>query len=291
MMKKLFTLLIVPCLFILGMQISTKAQSALTFKKQILLIGTFHFNNPNADAVKTEDFDITTTAAQLELAKITHQIAKFKPDRIFVEWEYNDQERLDSLYQLYLRDEYQAYIDQTYLNKPQYDLYAKNEIFQLAFRAARKTNLKQVDGIDYTLAMPFDTVMNAIKDAGQDQVMSEISNFITTLAEDANHKRRTMNLTSLLLDLNTEASKKKNNSIYIKTLNRAGKLANFAGAYSVSEWYKRNLYMYALFQKKLQSSDQKAVIILGAGHIAIIEKFLKEDDSYEIVKLKDVLNK
>jgi len=288
-MKKLLVYLFIQSLFNLGIQSISKAQSGPVAKKQILLIGTFHFNNPKADAVVTEDFDITTTSAQLELAKITSQIAKFKPDRIFVEWEYNDQDNLDSLYKLYLKDEYKAYIDRTYLNKPQYDLYVKNEIFQLAFSAARKANLKQVDGMDFPLTMPFDTVMTAIKDADQNQVMSEISDFIATLTKDANYKRKTMNLTSLLLDLNTEESKKKNNSIYIKTLNRAGKLANFAGAYSVSEWYKRNLYMLALFQKKLKSSDQKAVILLGAGHIAMIEKFLKEDDSYEIIQLKDIL--
>ena len=290
-MKKLLVYFFIQSLLNLGIQAITKAQSSSIPKKQILLIGTFHFNNPKADAVKTEDFDITTASAQLELAKITNQIAKFKPDRFFVEWEYNDQEHLDSLYQLYLKDEYQPYIERTYLNTTKYDLYAKNEIFQLAFSAARKANLKQVDGMDYALTMPFDTVMNAIKDADQNQVMSEIADFIATLTKEANYKRKTLNLTSLLIDLNTEESKKKNNSIYIKTLNRAGKLTNFAGSYSVSEWYKRNLYMYALFQKKLKSSDQKAVILLGAGHIAMIEKFLKEDDSYEIIQLKDIIGK
>ena len=287
-MKKLIALIIVNTLFISAFQSKVVAQTQK--KKQILLIGTFHFNNPGADAVKLDDFDVTTVAAQQELEKIASQIKKFNPNQIFVEWEYNDQQKLDSLYQLYQHNQYSNYVNQKYKNTGAYDLYAKNEIFQLAFRAAKKSGIKQVKGIDYPLPMPFDTVMNAIKEAKQDNIMSEISSYISTLERESNLNRKTMGLTSLLLDLNTESSRKRNSSFYLKALNRAGKIDNFAGVFSVSEWYKRNLYMYSLVQKQIEAADQRAVILLGAGHVAIIKNLIEEEGVYEVIELKDVMN-
>lgn len=285
-MKKLITLIIVPALLALSFG---SAYAQLTKKKQILLIGTFHFSNPGADAVKTEDFDVTTKTAQQDLENISKQIKKFNPSRIFVEWEYNDQNHLDSLYQLYQHGQYESYITQHYTNKNQYNLYSQNETFQLAFRAAKKTGINQVDGMDYPLSMPFDTVMNAIQAAKQDDVMAEITAYTSGMAKEANLKRKTMGLTDLLLDLNTVASRKRNSSFYLQTLNRAGKIDNFGGAYSVSEWYKRNLYMYSLFQKKLQAKDERVVILLGAGHAAFIQKLIEDEGKYEIVELKDIM--
>ena len=286
-MKKLIALIIVQTLFILAFQSELIAQTQK--KKQILLIGTFHFNNPGADAVKMDDFDVTTVTAQQELENIASQIKKFNPNQIFVEWEYNDQQKLDSLYKLYQHNQYENYVNQKYKNTGAYNLYEKNEIFQLAFRAAKKTGLQQVKGIDYPLPMPFDTVMNAIKEAKQDDIMAQISSYISTLEKESNLNRKTMNLTSLLLDLNTESSRKRNSSFYLKVLNRAGKVDNFAGVFSVSEWYKRNLYMYSLVQKQIQATDQRAVILLGSGHVAIIKNLIEEEGIYEVIELKDVM--
>lgn len=286
-MKKLLTLLIVQVLFALGFMANSPAQ--INKKKQILLIGTFHFNNPGFDAVKTADFDVTTAHAQQELEQISQQIKKFNPSCIFVEWEYNDQKRLDSLYQLYRGGQYESYISQRYTQKNQYKFYSQNEIFQLAFRAAKKTGLSQVDGIDYPLDMPFDTVMNAIKAAKQDELMAEINIYTSNMAKEANLKRKTMGLTELILDLNTETSRKQNSSFYLRALNKAGKTDNFGGAYSVAEWYKRNLYMYSLVQKQITAADERVVLLLGAGHTAFIKRLIEDEGVLEIIEFKDVM--
>lgn len=260
-------------------------------KKQVLLIGTFHFNNPNADAIKTEAFDVTTAGVQKELEQLATCIKDFAPSKIFVEWDYDQQQRLDSLYGLYQQNKYEDYVQKTYTGKRHHALYAQNEIFQLGFRAAKKAGLPSLSAIDYEMPMPFDTVMNAIKIAKQDDVAAEIDSFIATQGAKENLKRKTMGLTDMILDLNTAASRHTNSGFYIKTLNRAGKTDNFGGAYSVSEWYKRNLYMFALMQKQVQNTDQRTVMILGAGHVAMIKKFIEEEGIYEVVELRDLLKK
>ena len=99
---------------------------AQSTKKEILLIGTFHFNNPGADIAQVKNFDIMNKKSQNELEVIANKISTYKPDKIFVEWEYNKQARLDTLYNLYIDNKYFNYIEERY---PRNSFYQQNEMF------------------------------------------------------------------------------------------------------------------------------------------------------------------
>ncbi|WP_375334254.1 DUF5694 domain-containing protein [Flagellimonas sp. C4] len=98
--------------------------------KEALLIGTFHYNNPGADVAKTKSFDVLNEDSQLELRKISAKITNYNPTKVFVEWPYDEQKELDSLYNVYIQG---TYFDNENLS----DFYLKSEIFQLAFRVAK----------------------------------------------------------------------------------------------------------------------------------------------------------
>ena len=83
-----------------------KNQTTDVSEKEALLIGTSHYHNPGLDAVKTKSFDILSQTAQLELEEISSDIKAYNPSKIFVEWPYNEQRKLDSLYKLYKEDKY-----------------------------------------------------------------------------------------------------------------------------------------------------------------------------------------
>lgn len=281
-MKTIHQLLLLTFILI-SLQIKSFAQ-----KQEVLLIGTFHFNNPNFDAIKTDAFSVMAERPQQELETITEKIKQFNPDKIFVEWDFDKQGELDSLYHLYVNGTYNSYIEK-YKNTDKFTFYNENEMFQLAFRAGKKIGMNKIHGIDYFVDLPFDTVMNAIKQAKQTDLMNEINGFVKKSGEDSNFKRKTMGLTQLILDLNTESSRNANAGFYLRSLNKAGSNESFAGAFSVSEWYRRNLYMYSLVQKITQSTDKKIVILLGAGHISMIKEFIELENKFKIVELKDVL--
>ena len=129
----------------------------------LLLLGTFHFHNPGADLVKVKSLDVMAPKVQAELENITQKISAFHPDKIFVEWPWNEQKELDELYKAYLGDKYEQYIIATYPKNRQ-DFFLKNEIIQLAFRAGKKTKLTRIYGLDYNGAsFPADSVMKAMK--------------------------------------------------------------------------------------------------------------------------------
>ncbi len=47
--------------------------------------------------------------------------------------------------------------------------------------------------------------------------------------------------------------------------------------------------MYSLIQKLTESTDNKIMVLVGAGHAALIREFITHDPEFEIVDLATVL--
>lgn len=253
-------------------------------KTEILLLGTFHFDSPNLDLVKTTALDID--AVQAELENITAQIVAFGPTKIFVEWDFDKQSELDSLYTLYLAN---RYFDVVKERHPDQKFYRNSEIFQLAFRVAKKSGHRQLYGIDIKTEFPFAEVMAAIKEAGQAELAGEIQEKIAAIAKKEADDRKKYTLQELLLLKNTPEARREDYSAYISLFNRAGRSNDFQGSRLVGEWYRRNLLMYSFVQKALGDNDERVMVLLGSGHAAIIAQLVEFDDRASLVPVHKVL--
>jgi len=255
--------------------IALNAVSAQSKKKQILLLGTFHFENPGLDVAKTNTFNVMSDKSQKELENITNKIKKFGPDKIFVEWNYQKQDKLDKFY-----------------NKNTDSLLHKksDEIVQIAIRSAKKLGHKKLYAIDYNNTdFPYDSLVKGMTAANQFDLIKKNEEVMKQYETDQNKKIAKYSLTELLLDVNTKASNEENIGWYLETAIKGGKTDDFVGAFLVSEWYRRNLYMYALIEKLTETKDDKIMVLLGAGHTAIIREFVKHNPEFEIVELATVL--
>lgn len=257
-------------------------------QKEVLLIGTFHFNNPGADVAKTDKFDVLSKGSQKDLEYISQKIKSFAPDKIFVEWDVNDSENLDSLYSLYLENKYFDYISEKF---PKSSFYKENEIFQLAFRAAKLSGNKKVYGIDTQTEFPFDSLIVSIEKANQIELKDRIFQRIKEFEQIDNDNRKKYTLTQLILECNKQSQRNFDLGSYITLFNQAGKITDFTGSDLVANWYKRNLLMYSFVQKLTEKNDERIVILLGAGHIALFKQFVDLDENFKVVELKDILEK
>ena len=107
-------------------------------KNKILTLGTFHFH-----LVKSQfgvDFDINSKDNQNELNELVKKIEKYKPTKIFVEWEFSKQNQLDELYNLYLKDKTFELIKQKYGKNE--TMYFESEVQHLGFKLANKLGHK-----------------------------------------------------------------------------------------------------------------------------------------------------
>ncbi|MBC9796302.1 DUF5694 domain-containing protein [Sinomicrobium weinanense] len=254
-------------------------------KKEVLLIGTFHYNNPGKDAAKTKSFDVLSEESQKELNQISKAIKEYSPDRVFVEWPHEEQAELDSLFQLYREGKY-------FLNSNLSDFYLKNEIFQLAFRVAKDNDLKRVYAVDYTdTRFPFDSLMTVIKENKQSDLQKEIEKAIRSFTTDFDNKiEQGASLLEMTCFMNTAQLRQISNKFHTEIPLLAGDTDNFTGAYLISEWYRRNLYIWSLVQKNTTPDNKKVMLLMGASHVATIKEFIEKNNMWKTTELKDIMD-
>jgi hypothetical protein len=254
---------------------------------EILVIGTYHFNNPGMDVAKYKVLDIMGEKPQMQLEQITNAIAKFKPTKIFTEWELKDQLALDTLYNKYQEGTYFEYVAQKY---PKRKFYVQNEIVQLAFRTAKKSNHKKVYAIDYQgTSFDFDSVMKFADTIRLPNLKKEVMDDIKDTETKSNALFATNDLLKCLYYFNSKELREIDIPWYVGKINGSDKLGTYVGAFLASEWYRRNLYMLANIQKQTEATDNRIMILAGASHITMFLNLLKHDANYKIVELKEIM--
>ena len=252
--------------------------------RQALLLGTFHYNNPGQDVAKTKGFDILGEPSQLELDSIAAAITRFQPTHIFVEWPHNEQFELDSLLNLHRQGRYFANV---LLN----DFYRKNEIFQLAFRVASLKENIRISGVDYYgTEFPFDSMMRVISEAQQEKLQDEFQEGIQRFTSDFDAMiEQGANIAALTRHLNSPEMRKRSNAFHNQLPLLAGDDDNFIGPLLTAEWYKRNLFMWSLIQKKTKKhQEERVMILLGASHVAMIADFMEDHPQWEGVEFSEI---
>ena len=255
---------------------------------EILVIGTYHFNNPGLDVAKYKVLDIMDEKPQKQLEEISSAIAKFKPTKIFTEWELKNQLALDTLYTKYLEGIYFDYVAKKY---PKRKFYTHSEIVQLAFRTAKKINHKKVYAIDYReTSFEYDSVMKFIDSVRLPNFKKEVMNDIKNIETKSNLLFAQNDLLKCLYFFNSKEDRDADIPWYVGKINDSDKLGTYIGAFLASEWYRRNLYMLANIQKQTEAGDKRIMVLAGTSHITMFLDLLKHDSNYKIVELKEVMN-
>ncbi|MNE74592.1 hypothetical protein D3C80_1706820 [compost metagenome] len=135
----------------------------------------------------------------------------------------------------------------------------------------------------------YDSLMMSMEKANQQDLLKRNSEWKKRNEKDHNERITKSSLQELMLHYNKKETENKNIQWYLEVANRAGNPDDFTGPSLVSNWYKRNLYMYSLIQKLTESTDNKIMVLVGAGHAAIIREFITHDPEFEIVELATVL--
>lgn len=285
-MKRLLNLLIV-IIFISCSENNSKNQNT---KKEVqnetsldvLLFGTFHFANfnpeNNGDVLQINVTDVLTNKNQKELEKIAKAITDFKPEKIFLEYPYSKQNQLDSVYSNFsVRDYSQA---------------KRDELIQLGFRVAKILKHKQVFAIDYRTDFPYDSLVKQMERANQFDLLKKDSLELERLEKFENEMFSSSKSLSEILFYNNNADVRQSDiNWYLSIANQGGNKDNFVGTYLASEWYRRNLYMYSIIQKTVESNDKRIMILAGASHIGMFKDFIDKNPEWKTTELKEIMPK
>jgi hypothetical protein len=245
--------------------------SFISYAKQtseVMLMGTFHFNNPGLDTVKSKQINVMTNENQKYLDKLSKKISKFKPQLILLEFNPKNTSLINMEYQDYLKGHFEL---------------PANEIYQIGFRVAKYAGVERIESLDereiqWEAEKLFQHLESKDKVAG-----TKFQKLIDELTEKISIRHSQLTLKKLLQLSNDDHEDNLNKNLYMLTNSMGVKEGTFVGADSTASWWHRNFRIYAKIQYHAQSHT-KIFALAGQGHTAILKDFLKADQEITEVK-------
>lgn len=271
--------------------------------RSIMLLGVYHFSNPGMDAHNLEVDDYLAEKRQEEIEEVVRRLSAYRPNRVLVEAKPSFQSRLDSLYEGYTAGEIElSEIDG-----------AVNEIYQLGFRLGKGNDVGRITAVDHpglwlggyvdfiadTLGL---TEYLAERDKKKEMIREMNTRFLENSVLDnlvysnewssimANHSYyndlaiRVADTVGVLFT-NQEAEQEIDGLTY--TL-RSFDFENI-GVELVTEWYKRNFFIYRNILENTTDGD-RALLIIGQGHVRILHQLLSDSPEFGIIEPNTYLN-
>jgi hypothetical protein len=261
-------------LICLHLSLTTFAQQKTAKAVEVLLVGTFHFDNPGLDVAKFKDADILSPKRQKEVEEVASLLRKFAPDKIFIEGTPARQPAIDSSFASYKAGKKEL---------------GASEVEQLGFRIAKQLGLSTLYGVDYREAeFPFDSLMKSAQEARQTDITSFVQQTIEDVQKSFNEALQKSTIKEMLLRENNKDLMNLQHEFYFKLL-PAGQPGNHIGSYLVSEWWRRNMVIYENILKRLNGKEEKIMIIFGSGHTAVLNELMKFNSGIKLVSVSEVL--
>ena len=245
-------------------------------KAQILLVASYHFDNPNLDVFNMATDDVLSPKRQAEIQTVVEKLAHFQPTKIAVEQNITKQERLNELYSEYCQKMNSGIPSEK-----------RNEIIQLGFRLAQLLGHQQVYAIDVQQDLDFETVMKYAAENGQAAMIEALQASGQNAVSEFAERQENSSVGELLYWFNEEASLAENHRIYVDLL-RIGKAPDYVGVKLVQDWYSRNL---KIFNELCQIAEENSRILVfyGQGHIPIIRQTILDSSHLELANPLDYL--
>lgn len=245
------------------------AQEAKPDPIQVMVLGTFHFDNPGLDYRNAQVDDMLTPARQAEIAHVTEALSRFRPTKVGVEWKPG---AADADYERYKAGTLPP---------------TRDEIVQIGFRIAKANGLPVVYGLDTPMSLPFDDTLAFAQTHDRQDIIDHIGvvSDANVAAQEATLRDKGVAATFRLL--NDSASALASHGLYRELL-MLGAGDQQPGLETVLAWYKRNLGICAHLLQTAQPGD-RVLVMFGAGHLPLLQQCVRETPGYVLVDALDYL--
>jgi hypothetical protein len=239
-------------------------------RAEVLVLGTYHMNNPGHDMFNTQADDVLAPKRQAEMAELTAALKKFAPTKIAVERQVGDT-RIVKDYSDYLAGKHEL---------------TRNEIEQIGFRLAKELGHKQVYPVDVDGEFPFQPVSNYAKASGRSKELDAILAEIGEMVKAQNNYLGSHTILETLLYMNADAKIAQDVGFYYREA-ELGEPWDWAGADLVSEWFRRNMRIYANVVQLVDSPAERILVVYGAGHLGWLQHDFASNPKLRLRKLAE----
>lgn len=255
---------------------------------EVMTLGTFHFSYPGKDSHKTSDdkkIDVKTKQRQAELMEIINRIKQFNPTKILIEWGPNYQRFVDSTYAEYLNGNFEL---------------KHNEVYQIAYRLGKILGHKQLYCSDAPARFfkgdfeEYDDKFKEWADDNSEQIAiknwNERYSQLYKMGDQYRFEHTLLESFKMLND--PEAIKASHGAYFTSRFDFESEAFDFMGVDGfISGWYNRNMRIFRNIKRYTESDDDRILLIIGAGHLPIINHVIDSAPGYEYVSPLTYLNK
>lgn len=243
-------------------------------KAQVMVLGVFHFANPNLDTAQFKGINVLTDERQAEIEQINSDLLQFNPTRVALEIRVGQGEqgvRTRSQYLDYRAGSFQL---------------TSNEVHQLGFRIAERMGHSEVYPVDYGVGLDIPELMAFA--AQEDRDFAEwFSAYIAEATRQIDQAQETGSVGSVLRWMNSEALLAFAQAGYVRMAAvDAGE--SYIGARVATQWYQRNIYIFGNLAR-IAKPGERVLFIVGQGHAPILRQLVRDHPDMELVEPNDFL--
>jgi hypothetical protein len=218
-------------------------------RAEVLVLGTYHMNNPGHDLFNTQADDVLAPKRQQEIAQLIEVLKRFNPTKIAIESDPSGPRPKG--YADYLAGSYTL---------------TRNEIDQLGFRLARELGHKAIYPVDVDGEFQFQRISNYAKASGRSALLDSLMKQVGAMVKAQDAYLASHTILETLLYLNADSKVADDVGYYFREA-ELGEQWDWAGADFLTEWIRRNLRIYSNIVGLRQSANERVLVIYGSGHL------------------------
>ncbi|MBX9616194.1 MAG: hypothetical protein K2X25_11415 [Caulobacteraceae bacterium] len=246
---------------------------------EVMILGTYHFDNPGRDVHNARIDSVLTPDKQRQLEDVADSLARFRPTAVAVERVATDQATL---------------LDQAFPGFSPAALRTNaDERVQIGYRLAHRLGLSRVYAIDEQemdgepTYFPYGAVSNWAQANGQADALAAMSATIGALVADLEHRQRTQDIGQVLAFMNGPEPAA-NDKAFHYALMRFGAGDAQPGAILNGRWFTRNAEIFARLMQVAEPGD-RIVVVYGAGHSAWLRDMVEATPGFRLIEPDDYL--
>ena len=274
--------------------VSTGGVKQMTQKPTIVILGSGHLANPGMDSFNYKMDDVLAPKRQREIEQLVKQLREFKPTKMAFEIDFSRTAETNATYQDYLKGAYEL---------------KRHESDQIGFRLAKQMGHSKVYCVDYFrnyseepdgfFREDFDWDLVSpgkfAKAHNQEHLMGQPPTAEGEVTQDADgtiwiEPEKYEPIIDMYRRLNQPEDIRADHQEYLQ-MACVGLGDQYPGANWVGHlWYARNLKIFVNLTRITESADDRILLIIGAGHVFLVQQFLEDSGDYIVESPLDYLS-
>lgn len=235
---------------------------------EVLVLGTYHMNNPGQDIVNMKADDVLTPTRQAEMRELSAALARFRPTKVAME-AASDSPKI-KMYEEYLSGKHEL---------------SRDEREQIGFRLARELRLSRVYGVDIEGEFPFAAVQNYAKAHGREKELEALMGQVSRMVEEDNSFLKSHTILQMLRRANSDEAVQRSMAGYAMFAHY-GEDWDYPGAQLLTQWYQRNMRIYTNLLNVIEPGD-RVLVIYGSGHLGLLRQAVQQDPTLKLRTLEE----